>query len=257
MSHVAVVLATRNSMPHLTETLASIRQQTRTADALIAIDDHSNDDTIAELRDSGFEVVTSTSTDVDSVTRIARNFVHGLRIAHLQEADVVILGDHDDTWHVDRLEHQVEMLEKHQSIAMVASDGYLIDSNGVALPGTIRGTFPVPDEFDGWSVRQQVQYALRHSIATGGASAMRPSHFTSWVVPPGWLHDRWWSLNMLRRGMFMVDRTAVIDYRITEDQEVGLATGDQDRSLAWWLSRSRDVPRSARRMRDLASLLRS
>lgn len=257
MNAVAVVLVTRNSEPYLEETLDSIRNQSRPPDALIAIDDHSGDGTVEHLRDVGFEVVTSTSTYEEAVTRIAGNFVHGLRLAERSGADVVILGDHDDIWHRERIEHQAELLEAHPSMAMVASDGFLIDSNGVALPGTIRDTFPIPDEFEQWNVRQQVRYALRHSIATGGASAVRCSRLGSWAVPPGWLHDRWWSLSALHWEMFLVDRRTVIDYRLTSNQQVGLAAADQDHFPAWWWSRTRQLPRSIRRARDVTGLLTS
>lgn len=257
MSRVAIVLVTRDSTPYLTETLDSIRNQSRPADVLIAVDDHSSDDTVTQLRDAGFDVVSSTSTAEDAVTRIAHNFVHGLRLADREGADLVVLGDHDDRWHRDRIERQVELLEAHPLTAMVASDGFLIDDNGVALPGKIRDTFPIPEAFEHWNISQQGRYALRHSIATGGASAVRLSGFSSWAVPPGWLHDRWWSLNALRRKTFLVDRRAVIDYRVTENQQVGLATADQDRSLAWWLSRSQQLPRSVRRAKDISGLLTS
>ncbi len=115
-------------------------------------------------------------------------------------ADLVILGDHDDIWHRNRIEHQVALLAATvRHIAMLASDGFLIDEHGAAVPGTIRSTFPIPDGL-------QRSAPARHSsptpcatpIATGGASALRPSALTDWTVPTGWLHDRWWSLAALR-----------------------------------------------------------
>ena len=257
MTIVAAVVVTRNSAVHLKETLDSIRGQSRSPDFSIAIDDRSIDNTVDQLHAAGFDVHISTSSDTDSSTRIAQNFVHGVRVAQQQGADVVILGDHDDVWHPGRIEHQSGILDADPSIVMVASDGFLIDENGVALPGTIRSTFPVPEDFTQWTMRQQMRYALRHSIATGGASALRPARLAQWVVPPGWLHDRWWSLASLRKQAFIADPTPVIDYRITPDQQVGLDTAGQDNSRTWWMSRARNLGHSAERAKDIAKLLRS
>ena len=251
MNRVAAVLVTRNSMPRLDETLSSIDGQSRAADALIAIDDHSSDGTVFRLREAGFDVDTSTSTANDVSTRIAQNFVQGLRSAQFHDADLVVLGDHDDVWHPQRIEHQVGVLERSPEVAMVASDGFLIDSGGVALPGTIRSSFPVPDGFSQWSPRQQMRYAIRHSVATGGASALRLAQLDDWSVPLGWLHDRWWSLVALRQGKFLADPSAVIDYRLSDDQQVGLHTSGQDRRAVWWLSKMR----RAGHIRDLARLV--
>lgn len=256
MTNVAVVLVTCNSTPGLTETLQSVSGQTQEPTTLIAIDDYSTDHTVQTLRAAGFTVQTSTSTSSDPFTRIAQNFVNGVRLAQQRGADIVVLGDHDDIWHRDRVQRQTDILETHRQVAMVASDGFLIDEHGVALPGSIRGSFPVPDDFHEWTLRHQMRFALRHSIATGGASAIRLSGLSDWTVPPGWLHDRWWSLVALRQQALLIDDTKVIDYRVGPDQQVGLATSGQDHPVAWWSARARHVGRTAGRVRDVAGLLR-
>ena len=257
MTPVAAVLVTRNSMAYLQKTLDSIQGQSRKPDILIAIDDRSTDDTVDLLSEAGFTVRTSTSSASDLSTRIAQNFVHGIRVAEQHGAEVVVLGDHDDVWHSDRVAHQSSILEANLGLAMVASDGFLIDGNGVALPGTIRSTFPIPDNFAQLSLHRQLGYALRHSIATGGASAIRPARFSQSFVPSGWLHDRWWSLVSVREQGFLADPTSVIDYRISSDQQVGLNAADQNRSLVWWSTRARRLRSSTGRAKDIASLLRS
>ncbi|HCL70311.1 MAG TPA: hypothetical protein DIC65_04655, partial [Actinobacteria bacterium] len=160
MTNVAVVLVTCNSAPGLTETLQSVSGQTQEPTTLIAIDDYSADQTVQTLRAAGFTVQTSTSTSSDPFTRIAQNFVNGVRLAQQRGADIVVLGDHDDIWHRDRVQRQTDILESHPQVAMVASDGFLVDEHGVALPGSIRGSFPVPDDFHEWTVRHQMRFAL-------------------------------------------------------------------------------------------------
>jgi hypothetical protein len=85
------------------------------------------------------------------------------------------------------------------------------------------------------SKSKQFTYALRHSIATGGASAIRPCNFNDINVPEGWLHDRWWSLAATAQGRMSLDRKVVIDYRITPEQQVGLDTAQQAESTRTWI----------------------
>ena len=254
---IAAVLVTHNSQHYLTETLTSIENQSQAADITIAIDDSSTDQTPAVLANHGFTVHRATSSAQDVTTRIAQNFHQGVRAAVAAGADLVILGDHDDIWHRNRIEHQVALLEQRSTTALLASDGFLIDEHGAAVPGTIRSTFPVPDDFTEQPMRSQIAYAMRHSIATGGASALRPSAMTDWTVPAGWLHDRWWSLAALRARRFALDATPVIDYRLSPDQQVGLDTADQGDSKLWLRGKIKHLGRTTARARDLSRLARA
>lgn len=255
-ARVAVVLATRNSSAFLDATLTSISEQTQPADVHVAVDDSSTDATASMLREAGFDVHQATSGNPDVTTRIAHNFRQGLRVAEMNSADVVVLGDHDDIWHRDRIAHQVGLLEEHPHIAMVASNGFLIDEHGAAVPGTIRDTFPIPSDFGRWSRRRRIGYALRHSLATGGASALRLAGLDSWDIPPGWLHDRWWSLRAVRADRLLLDDTPVIDYRVSDHQQVGLNLSSQNSPARWWLKKVGRTPSTGRKARDLAGLLR-
>ena len=249
---VAALLVTHNSERFLGDTLASIDQQSRRPDVLLAVDDHSSDATTGILANRGFTVAAATSSAIDTTTRVAQNFQQGLRLATGLGATVVILGDHDDIWHPDRVRHQVEVMIADPAIALLASDGFLIDEHGAAVRGTIRSHFPMPPDFNTRKPTAQVRYALRHSIATGGACAVRPSALPDWAIPAGWLHDRWWSLAALRAGRFRSDPIAVIDYRLSSDQQVGLHTADQQASARWITGKVRRMGSSARRLRDLS-----
>lgn len=253
---VAAVLVTHNSQRYLEQTLASIAHQSQAADITIAIDDASTDETPAILATHNFTVHRATTSAQDTTTRIAQNFQQGLRAATKAGADLVILGDHDDIWHRNRIEHQVALLEQHPSTALLASDGYLIDEHGAAVPGTIRSTFPVPDDFSDLPLRAQMAYAVRHSIATGGASALRPSAMTDWAVPTGWLHDRWWSLAALRARRFELDATPVIDYRLSPDQQVGLDTANQSDGKRWIVRKLSEAATTTHKTKDLSRLIK-
>ena len=81
MSRVAAVLVTRDSQDFLSETLSSIEEQTRKPELRIAIDDGSADETRSLLLEAGFTVSSATSPAVDTHTRIAHNFLQGVRAA--------------------------------------------------------------------------------------------------------------------------------------------------------------------------------
>lgn len=222
---VAAVIVTHNSERFLPELIASIQGQTRAPDEVIVIDDQSTDQTIAMLREAGWTLETATSSATDVTTRIAQNFSQGVRAA--RDFGVAILGDHDDYWLPDRIEHQVHELNAHPDAWLLASNGRIMGSHE-----TLRDTFPVPQAWDEMSRAKRLRYAMRHSIATGGASALRPEDLLNpsnkaVPVPAGWLHDRWWSLTATARGAIVLDPYTVIEYRVQGEQQVGLNVGRQ------------------------------
>ena len=117
---IAAVLVTHNSAQFLPELLASIAAQSVAPDMIIAVDDNSTDNTIQLLQDFGVEILPSETTANDITTRIARNFVQGVIRASERGAEIVVLGDHDDIWEPDRVEHQRDFMLSHPDIALVA-----------------------------------------------------------------------------------------------------------------------------------------
>jgi hypothetical protein len=211
--------------------------QERPADTIIVVDDHSTDGTRGVVMAMAPSAVLLESRSVagDALTRTAHNFVQGATHARTLGYDIVVLGDHDDVWHRGRIAHQAAVLERDQALAMVAGDGVLTydDGGGAGAPARLREAFPVDPAFATWPAEEQFAYALGHSVATGGASAIRFSRLAPALVPPlGWLHDRWWSLASCVVGGMLVDPQAVIDYRVREGQQVGIDRGRQARSGA-------------------------
>ena len=244
---VAAVVVTHNSERFLRELIASIQGQTRVPDEVIVIDDHSSDATVALARSAGWRVETATSPATDTATRIAQNFTQGLRAA--RDFDIAILSDHDDYWLPNRLEHQAQEFLVHPDAWMLASDGRIMNSEN-----TLRDTFPVPPDWEKMSRAKRLRYALRHSIATGGACAVRPAVLLdpenkAVPVPEGWLHDRWWSLAAVATDALQIDSQTVIEYRVQGDQQVGLERGRQADSLP------RPQLRDVAKLRSIARLV--
>lgn len=201
------------------------------------------------LEQHAINVYPATTTSTDITTRIAQNFVQGVEIAQELGADIVILGDHDDIWHPHRVRHQVEELEKNPSVALLASDGKVSETT------TLRTTFPVPADFNDWDRDRKWRYVAKRSIATGGASALVPRNLSTIEVPAGWLHDRWWSLRAVRENRMWVDSTPVIDYRLSESQQVGLETHGQGNPVTRVIHKVTHLPQTVRKMKDISGLL--
>ena len=254
----AALIVTSNSARWIEQTLASIVGQRHQPDAIVVIDDNSSDGTrtiINEVLGDKAIVYRATSKAADVTTRIAHNFHQGIRAC--ANYDIAILGDHDDLWYPSRIGHQVNQFKMHRDTTMLASDGALINARNGSLDGTLRETFPVPDDFNHFSPVDQLRFTLKHSIATGGASAVRPGAFADITIPRGWLHDRWWSLVATSRQGMRIDRDLVIDYRITETQEVGLRRGrQQDSTVRRLRSALISAPEVGGKLKDLHQSLR-
>lgn len=255
---VAAALVTRNAGSWIEPLLISILEQSRPPDAIVVVDDHSTDGTVEQIRSALGDDVTilpAASTASRSIDRIAQNFTQavGACAAH----DVVILGDHDDVWLPRRIEHQVRQLHQDSSSPrlMVASDGRLVDDLGQPINGTLRSRFRLPNDRRN-DPHAVLRLTLTHLVATGGASALRPGAFPTLEVPPGWLHDRWWSLIAAARGGLVLDDATVIDYRVHQAQQAGLRQGGHGLT---WSSRALAVgPLVAlRKMIDFRFTLRS
>ena len=229
---VGVVVVTHNSADWMPETLESIARQTHLPNRVVIVDDHSTDVT-GDLVDQwavsvqrvgvSVERVASTSVDEEPRTRIARNFTQGVRI--LSGMDFVALSDHDDVWLPCRLEVQTALMSE-QGSSYLASDG-LIEGD----PGTLFEAFDVPVGCEAWESRALLRHVLRHSVATGSSSMIRPDQLLrseSFVPPRGWLHDRWWSILAATQGTLQISREPVIRYRISPGQSVGLNRGRQE-----------------------------
>lgn len=224
----AALIVTSNSAQWIEQTLASIVGQEHQPDAIVVIDDNSTDATrsiVHAVLGGRANVYRATSRAEDVTTRIAHNFHQGIRAC--LKYNVVVLGDHDDLWYPTRVGHQVGQLAMRPEMAMIASDGTLVNARNESLDGTLRATFPVPGDWNHEPPAEQMRYAVRHSIATGGASALRPASFADLTIPAGWLHDRWWSLVATARRAMLIDTELVIDYRVIDTQEVGLGRGRQ------------------------------
>jgi len=101
MSTIAVICPAWNAAATIAETLASVRAQTRPADALIVVDDGSDDDTAAIARRFGATVIHRQRGGPAAALNA------GIAAAG---ADLLAFIDADDLWAADKLAIQTQVL---------------------------------------------------------------------------------------------------------------------------------------------------
>lgn len=248
---VSAVMVTHNGAAHIEEQINSMLTQTRPLDHLVIVDDNSTDDTTEILTDLlatsniSWHLHAAPIRRPSSVLqRIAQNFVFGI---HEAVGEIIILADQDDIWHTDRVEVQSDTLAHRPSLLATCNDGRLMDERSLLTEQTIRDSFPVPPRWWNLSHGERVKYTMKNPVATGAAMALRPANFSNGPhVPPGWLHDRWFSLTAVAADALHVDPGQVIDYRVHPAQVVGMS-GSSDRDRRQWLRNQLSMPGLATR----------
>ena len=234
---VGVALVTHNSERVLAETLASIARQSTPVTHVRIVDDNSTDATREILsawrrdmrsNDVDAQVESATSTDQDPRTRTVQNFAQAVRA--LEGCDLVAVADHDDVWLPHRIRIQVELMAQTADAILLASNGTI---SSTPEADTLFDAFEVPHDLGDRPCVDIARHVIRHSVATGSASMIRPGALTELPLfspPPGWLHDRWWSILAASRCGLLIDPTPVIEYRVSVAQQVGLDRGRQTRT---------------------------
>jgi glycosyltransferase involved in cell wall biosynthesis len=112
MSTVSAVIPTYNRSALLVEAVESALAQRRPPDEILVIDDGSQDDTAARMATYGDRV--RYVRQANAGPSAARN--HGFRLAR---GEFLALLDSDDLWTPDRLERQLEVLQRHPETDVV------------------------------------------------------------------------------------------------------------------------------------------
>jgi len=196
---VSVIIPTYNCAAYIAETINSVLGQTIKDLELIVVDDGSTDQTREIVASYGAPVrlVTKTNAGVSS----ARNV--GIRHALGQ---YICLMDHDDYWFPDKLELQLNEMNKHAEIGVVYSSFILWYPDK-------EGSFPNSNSFDRASFSNDID-----------------EEYSGWIYHL-LLLDCWvlTSTAMFRREVF--DRCGVFDESLPYSEDWDL-----------WLRLSRDYP---------------
>ncbi len=142
MTEVSILVGVYNEQDYLRKSLESILNQIYSNLELIIVDDGSTDNSVDIIQEY----------DDDRITLIQNSENRGLTASlnhALSEATgkFVARQDADDISEPDRLERQVQFLEKHEDVAVVGTGAYLIDGEGQVIDRRIPKCDPKFDDF--------------------------------------------------------------------------------------------------------------
>ncbi|MDQ1498777.1 MAG: hypothetical protein QOI86_2117 [Actinomycetota bacterium] len=149
---ISVVMPVHNGGHDLDEALASIFSQTFGEFELIAVDDHSTDETPSRLRRAAEE-----DPRVRVITPPGRGFVAAVNAGiAASQADWIARMDADDRSHPDRLTRQMAHLRAHPDLDVLGTAVRVIDAGG-SPTGTIR--YPLDHSLITLSLRAATAFA--------------------------------------------------------------------------------------------------
>lgn len=123
---VAAIIPTYNCGRYLPEAVESVRRQTYPISEIVIVDDGSNDGTEQIVSRLGSDIRYITQTNAGPSA--ARN--NGVNAA---TSDWVAFLDADDIWLPEKTERQIELIEKHPELALVATNRTEVDATGEVL----------------------------------------------------------------------------------------------------------------------------
>ncbi|MGH8975927.1 MAG: glycosyltransferase, partial [Acidimicrobiia bacterium] len=202
---VSVVMPVRNGARDLDEALASMLSQTFEDFELIAVDDHSTDETPVRLRRA-----TGEDPRVRSIASPGHGFVAAVSAGVAASGgEWIARMDADDRSHPDRLARQMAHLHDHAEVDVLGTSVRVIDAGGNAA-GTIR--YPLDHALIALSLRANT--ALHHGTvivrraALASAGGYRPESF------PAEDYDLWCRLVIAGARLANLDEP-LYDYRLS------------------------------------------
>jgi glycosyltransferase involved in cell wall biosynthesis len=218
---VSVVMPVHNGGRDLDEALASVLGQTFGDFELIAIDDHSTDETPSLLR---------RATEEDPRIRLlaspGRGFVAAVNAGiAASRADWIARMDADDRSHPDRLARQMAYLQAHPDVDVLGTSVRVIKADG-SPAGTIR--YPLDHSLIALSLRADTAFChgtvILRRAALGKAGSYRSDRF------PAEDYDLWCRLVIAGARLANLDEP-LYDYRLSTGG-ISRTVRDRQRAMA-------------------------
>jgi glycosyltransferase involved in cell wall biosynthesis len=131
---VSVCMAVYNGATHIREQLASILPQLGGDDEIVAVDDASQDASVAIIE--GFHDERIRIIRLTENRGVVRAFERASREA---SGKVIFLSDQDDIWRADKIATMMKAFAADPQVTLVLSNGELIDSNGQSMSQPLHG----------------------------------------------------------------------------------------------------------------------
>ncbi|TDS11098.1 glycosyltransferase [Sphingobacterium paludis] len=219
---ISVALCTYNGAKYIDKQLASILSQTYSVHEVIICDDGSTDLTpeILEqyrIKFPGIVQVIQNPINLGS----KKNFDKAISMC---SNDLIFLSDQDDIWVKTKVEEYVDFLNKNPAVMVVASNGFIINDEGIIQPSLTLWDVPKILSEQNEDIDFFSHVCQCGNIVTGASIAIRQSYVSNVLPIPNALnmeHDEWITLVSSRENSFAMIDKKLFFYREHNDQQLG------------------------------------
>ena len=244
---ISILLASYNGETYIESQLHSLACQTRAADEVLIVDDHSSDRTVSLIRQLirgyGFEnwkVIVRPEN-----TGYAENFIEGLK--HVS-GDLVFFCDQDDIWHRDKIAKMERCFQKNQEIDLLLSDSRYVYEN--TSQKQVNRTKELRFDRKSGKVCRRRNWPCIKGLGCTFAFRRRLIPVMQALWMPGYPHDLCaWHAAAIRGGIYLVPE-ALIDYR----RHGGNVSGQFERSVDFRVS---EITRQLAYLKKIEAYIRS
>jgi glycosyltransferase involved in cell wall biosynthesis len=234
---MAVALCTFRGGAFLQEQLDSIQAQSRTPDAVVVVDDASDDDSVAvaERWGAAAPFPVRVHRNAERLGTVA-NFARALSLA-ADGGGVLVLADQDDVWLPRKLERLERAFRAGPTPGIVFSDAHLVDAEARRLGTRLWQAVGLDAaELARMEGGEALRVLARKSVVSGMAMALSAELLPLVLPIPAWCdHDAW--IAMLAAAVGPV--AAIPDPLVLYRQHGGNQVGARRLGLAERLKRAR------------------
>jgi glycosyltransferase involved in cell wall biosynthesis len=224
---VRVLLSTYNSAGFIRPMLDSVLAQSYEPLELWVRDDGSKDETPAILAEYAQRFPGRVRVDAAPNVGMVRSYFTLIR-ASGRDAEFTSFADHDDVWHVDKIERAVAMLRAHGGAGPLMYTGrlHIVDDAGRHLADSLMPVRPLT-----------LRNALVENVAAACTMVMNPAardllleqRELDGIIYPDW----WFYLLVSAVGTVMYDQHMAVEYRRHGGNAVGSPTGWRRYTEGW------------------------
>jgi len=210
MPRVSVIMPCFNHAPFVSGSVRSILQQTHADLELIIVDDCSTDASPEIIRRSAADDPRLILIQHPVNQGLSRSRNDALRAAR---GEFVAFCDSDDVWERDKLELQVQLLQKNADYALTYCDTLIIDSEGAPTGRRFAELFPPPSAPSGWLFRPllKTNFINIQSVLLRRECVERIGPFDEKIE---WVQDWWYWIQLSRYYRFLYCGQPLARYRV-------------------------------------------
>lgn len=207
---ISVILASYNGEKYIREQMESVAGQTREADEVLIVDDHSSDKTAELARQFVQErdlVNWKVSVRPENLG-YAHNFIEGI---HRLSGDIILFCDQDDIWHRDKIAKMEQWFQHNSEIDLLLSDCQYFYEN--MEKKQVNRTKELCYNKNNGKIRRRNNWPCIKGLGCTFAFRRRLIPVVNALWAPGYPHDLCvWHAAAIRDGIYLINEK-LIDYR--------------------------------------------